>query len=346
MFYRPVHLIPANTRIDFMRWHKITFVVSLCLVLGSFALIFLKGLNSGIDFEGGILIKAQATQGPADLASLRSQLDRIGVGEVSLQELGSSTDVSIRLAHQKYTDADLQQVKDEIKKERPGTRQEELDRMGPTRADGEAQRHAVDKVTQSLGSAYAVRGWQFVGPKVGGEQIQAAIWAIILSMGGIMAYVWFRYEWQFGVNVLAALIHDCVTTVGLFALLGYEFNLTVVAAVLTIAGYSVNDTVVIYDRIRSELRRYKKMPLSELLNLSINETLPRTVMTSGITLLSVIALYFFGGESLHGFSLAMLWGICIGTYSTIYVAAPMLIYMNLRREKVGPTVKADAGTRP
>src|SRR5262245_73355 len=152
MFYRPVHLIPANTKIDFMRWHKITFIVSLCLVLGSFALIFLKGLNFGIDFEGGILIKAQSTQGPADLASLRSQLDRIGVGEVSLQELGSASDVSIRLAHQKYTDADQQRAADQIKKERPGTRAEELERLAPKRADSEAQRRAVDKVTESLGA--------------------------------------------------------------------------------------------------------------------------------------------------------------------------------------------------
>jgi len=345
MFYRPVHLIPPNTRIDFMRWHKFTFAFSLFLVLGSFALIFIKGLNFGIDFEGGILIEAQS-QGPADLGSLRAQLDGLGLGEVSLQEFGSANDVLIRLAHQKYTDADQQLAADQVKKERPGTRADELPRLAAKRADQNAQANAVAKVTQSLGTAYSVRRSEFVGPKVGSELIQDAIWAIILSMVGIMGYVWFRYEWQFGVNALAALVHDCVTTVGLFALLGYEFNLTTVAAVLTIAGYSVNDTVVIYDRIRSELRRYKKMPLAELLNLSINETLPRTVMTSGMTLLSVLALYFFGGEVIRGFSLAMIWGICIGTYSTIYVAAPMLIYLHLRREKVGPAEKAEAEKRP
>jgi preprotein translocase SecF subunit len=339
--YRPVHLIPANTRIDFMRWHKVTFAFSLLLVLGSFALIFFKGLNFGIDFRGGILMEVQ-TQGPADLAGMRSQLDGLGLGEVALQEFGSPNDVLIRLQHQSYTEADRQQALEQVKKERPGTPADELTRLSAAKADGNAQLSAVDKVKQSLGSAYSIRRTEFVGPKVGGELIQDAIWAIILSMVGIMGYVWFRYEWQFGVNALAALAHDCVTTVGLFALLGYEFNLTTVAAVLTIAGYSVNDTVVIYDRIRSELRRYKTMPLAELLNLSINETLPRTVMTSGMTLLSVLALYFFGGEVIRGFSLAMIWGIVIGTYSTIYVAAPMLIYMRLRRERVGPAAKSDA----
>jgi len=345
MFYRPVHLIPPDTRIDFMRWHKITFAFSLFLVLGSLALIFIKGLNFGIDFQGGILIEAQ-TQGPADLAAMRSQLDSLGLGEVSLQEFGAANDILIRLAHQKFTEADQQAAAEQIKKERPGTPADELTRLSAKRADSDAQLKAVEKVKQSLGAGYTFRRTEFVGPKVGGELIQDAIWAIIFSMIGIMGYVWFRYEWQFGVNALAALFHDCITTMGLFALLGYEFNLTTVAAVLTIAGYSVNDTVVIYDRIRSELRRYKKLPLADLLNLSINETLPRTVMTSGMTLLSVLALYFFGGEVIRGFSLAMIWGIVIGTYSTIYVAAPMLIYMHLRREKVGPSEKTDVDKRP
>ena len=204
-----------------------------------------------------------------------------------------------------------------------------------------AHRMKVKLVRAALGDQWQYRRTETVGPKVGEELKSSALWASICAMLGIMAYVWFRYEWQFGVNCLVALAHDCITTVGLFALIGWQFDLTTVAAVLTIAGYSVNDTVVIYDRIREELRRYKKMPLGELLSMSINHTLSRTVMTSGLTLLSVIAILLFGGEVLRGFSLAMTWGIVAGTYSTICVASPMLIYMNLRREKVG-SIKPDA----
>jgi preprotein translocase SecF subunit len=232
---------------------------------------------------------------------MRTELSSLGLGEISLQQFGGPDQVMIRIPRQ---------IGDEAK-----------------------QQEAVSKVKQTLGSGVEYRRTESVGPKVGSELIGQAILAVCLAMLGIMAYIWFRYEWQFGVNALAALVHDTVTTVGLFSLFGLEFNLTIVAAVLTIAGYSVNDTVVIYDRIRSELRRYKKMPLRDLINLSINETLPRTVMTSGLTLLTVLALYFFGGEVISGFSLAMIWGIVIGTYSTIYVATPMLIYMNLRRDR-------------
>jgi preprotein translocase SecF subunit len=306
--FRPIHLIPPGTRIDFMRFHKITFALSVLMVVGSFVLIFAKGLNFGIDFAGGIVMEVQ-TKGPADLATMRQQLSGTGLGEVSLQQFGEPDEVMIRIQRQEGGEA--------------------------------AQQAAITTVRNVLGERVDYRRTETVGPKVGQELIEAAIWAVCLAALGILGYVWFRYEWQFGVNAVAALIHDTVTTVGLFALLGLEFNLTTVAAVLTIAGYSVNDTVVIYDRIRWELRRYKKMPLIELINLAINETLPRTVMTSFLTLLSVLALYFFGGEVIKGFSLALIWGIAIGTYSTVYVAAPMLIYMNLRREKVG-SYKPDA----
>jgi preprotein translocase SecF subunit len=306
--FRPIHLIPPNTRIDFMRFHKITFAISVLMVVGSLLLIFGRGLNFGIDFAGGILMEVQ-TEGPADLATMRQQLSGLGLGEVSLQQFGEPDEVLIRIQRQEGEEA--------------------------------AQQEAVNQVRGVLGDSVEYRRTETVGPKVGQELIEAAIWAVCLAALGILGYVWFRYEWQFGVNAVAALIHDTVTTVGLFALLGLEFNLTTVAAVLTIAGYSVNDTVVIYDRIRSELRRYKKMPLAELLNLAINETLPRTVMTSFLTLLSVFALYLFGGEVIRGFSLALIWGIMIGTYSTIYVAAPMLLYMNLRREKVGAVTTTD-----
>lgn len=295
---RPLHLIPPDTRIDFMRPHRITFALSLLMVVGSILLIAFRGFNFGIDFSGGILMEVR-TPGPADLARMRSTLSGLGLGEVALQEFGAPDSVLIRVQRQEGNEA--------------------------------AQAQAVERVKEALGPQLDYRRAEFVGPKVGAELVRNAIIAFALAMVGIMAYIWFRYEWQFGVNALAALFHDCITTLGLFSLLGLEFNLTTVAAVLTIAGYSVNDTVVIYDRIRYELRRYKKMPLAELINMSINRTLSRTVMTSGLTLLSVLALYLFGGEVIRGFSVALIWGIVIGTYSTICVATPMLLYMNLRR---------------
>jgi preprotein translocase SecF subunit len=338
--YRGLHLIPHDTRINFMRYHKVTFALSMIMVVGSILLIAFKGLNFGVDFAGGIEIEATAP-GPADLSALRSQLSQLQLGEVSLQQFGKPETFSIRLQHQNYGPQDLAAVSDRLKTERKGISKDELDRLAPVLAEQEAQQRAIKTVEAALGPTYKYDRTDFVGPKVGSELIQSAIWATIVALLGIMAYVWFRYEWQFGVNCLVALAHDCITTVGLFALIGWQFDLKTVAAVLTIAGYSVNDTVVIYDRIREELRRYKKMPLGELLSMSINHTLSRTVMTSGLTLLSVIAILFFGGEVLRGFSLAMTWGIIIGTYSTICVASPMLIYMNLRREKVG-TLRPDA----
>ncbi|MGD9742049.1 MAG: protein translocase subunit SecF [Dongiaceae bacterium] len=295
-----IHVIPHDTKINFLRFHKVTFLISVIMVVGSILLIAFKGLEFGVDFAGGILMEVK-TEGPADLASMREQLSELGLGEVALQEFGAADTVLIRLQSQ---------------------------------GDAEgAQIAAIQKVKDSLGPTVQFRRSEYVGPKVGDELIRDATIATVLALFGIMAYVWFRYEWQFAVNCIVALFHDCITTVGLFALLGIQFDLNVVAAVLTIAGFSVNDTVVIYDRIREELRRYKKMPMRELINLSINRTLTRTIMTSGLAFLAVLALLLFGGPALRGFSLAMTWGIVIGTYSTICVATPMLVYMNLRRRK-------------
>ncbi len=298
--YKPIHLVPANTRIDFMRFHKVLAAFSLIMVIGSFVLLFTKGLNYGIDFAGGVAMEVQSNQAEAvDLTQLRHQLDALNVGEISLQTFGQPNNVLIRI---------------------------------PQQAGGDqATQEAVAKIKASLGDQWQYRRTETVGPKVGSELKSSAIWASILAMLGIMGYVWFRYEWQFGINALLALFHDCVTTVGLFALTGMEFNLTTVAAVLTIAGYSVNDTVVIYDRIRYDMRRYKTMPLKELINHALNSTLSRTTITSGLTLLSVLALWIFGGEVIRGFAVAMVWGIVIGTYSTIYVATPLLLYMHIHR---------------
>jgi preprotein translocase SecF subunit len=308
--YKPFHLVPANTRIDFMRFHKPAFAFSVILVVASVVLMFTKGLNFGIDFAGGVLMEVQSEQA-VDLAQMRSQLDALNVGEVTLQTFGAPNDVLIRIPQQPAGD--------------------------------KATQEAVAKIKTSLGDKWQYRRTETVGPKVGEELKTHAVWASLLAMLGIMAYVWFRYEWQFGINALLALFHDCVTTVGLFALTGMEFNLTTVAAVLTIAGYSVNDTVVIYDRIRYDLRRYKTMPLKDLINLSLNETLSRTTITSGLTLLSVLALGLFGGEVIRGFAIAMIWGIVIGTYSTICVATPLLLYMHLHRIRGKEPAPKDAG---
>ena len=308
--YKPIHLVPADTRIDFMRFHKPAFVLSVIMVIGSFVLLLTKGLNYGIDFAGGVLMEVQQEQ-PVDLAQLRGQLDGLNVGEITLQTFGQPNDVLIRI---------------------------------PQQAGGDkATQEAVAKIKTSLGDKWQYRRTETVGPKVGSELKSSAVWASMLAMLGIMAYVWFRYEWQFGVNALLALFHDCVTTVGLFSLTGMEFNLTTVAAVLTIAGYSVNDTVVIYDRIRYDMRRYKTMPLKELINHALNATLSRTTITSGLTLLSVLALAIWGGEVIRGFSIAMIWGIVIGTYSTICVATPLLLYMHLHRIRGKEPASKDAG---
>lgn len=309
--FKPLHIVPAGTRIDFMRVHKITFAISLALVLGSLVLFAAKGLNFGIDFAGGIVMEVRSP-GRAELSEIRTILGGLELGEVSLQEFGEENDVLIRLARQKGSEA--------------------------------AQQQAVNKVKSALGADWEYRRTETVGPKVGGELMESAALAIVLAMGGILLYVWVRYEWQFAVNAIVALIHDCVTTVGLFSLLGLEFNLSIVAAVLTIAGYSVNDTVVIYDRIRYDLRRYKTMPLGDLINQSLNTTLSRTTVTSGLTLLSVVALALFGGEVMRGFAIAMIWGIVIGSYSTICVATPLLLYMKIRR--AGRKDEGAAGKAP
>ncbi|WP_374372959.1 protein translocase subunit SecF [Dongia sp.] len=308
--WKPLHLVPANTRIDFLRFHKFTFVLSIVMVLGSIGLIATKGLNFGIDFAGGIVMEVKSPDASADLGAMRSGLNNLGLGEMSLQEFGSPDVVLIRI---------------------------------PQQDGGEtATQEAVAKVQASLGSNWEYRRTETVGPKVGSELIEGALIAFLLAMGGIMAYIWFRYEWNYGVNALIALVHDCVTTVGLFALLGLEFNLTTVAAVLTIAGYSVNDTVVVFDRIRYELRRYKTMNVRDVINLSLNATLSRTTVTSGLTMLSVLALAIWGGEAMRGFSIALVWGIAIGTYSTLFMATPLLLYANLRPGAKAKTAEADS----
>jgi len=295
---RLISLVPVGTKIDFMRFRKIAAIFSLALVVVSAGLFFTKGLNFGIDFRGGILMEIR-TDGPADISKLRSTLNELNLGEVQLQEFGQPTDVLIRIERQ------------------PGGEK--------------GQQIAVEKAKAALGEKVNYRRTEFVGPKVGGELIEAGVTAVLLAMAAMLVYIWFRFEWQFGVGAVVALLHDVALTIGVFALLGLEFNLSTVAAILTIAGYSINDTVVVYDRVRENLRKFKQMSLYELLNLSVNGTLSRTLLTSVTTLIALGALYFFGGEVIKGFSFAMIWGVIVGTYSSIFIAVPLLVYMNLRR---------------
>ena len=294
-----LRLVPDNTNIGFISKRYIALALSACLLLGSFGLLGGKGLNLGIDFLGGILMEVK-TKGPADIGALRSKIGSLGLGEVSIQEFGAPDDVLIRVQRQKGGD--------------------------------KQQQRAVKFISDAIvDDVVEFRRTETVGPTVGNELKQSAILAILMSIGAILLYVWFRFEWQFGLGAVIALTHDVITTLGLFALLNLEFNLASVAALLTIAGYSINDTVVIYDRVRENMRKYKKMPLTELFNKSVNETLARTVMTSVTTLLALTALLVFGGEVIRGFSIALIWGVLIGTYSSVALAVPMLLYLKVQR---------------
>jgi len=312
--FRPLIVIRRIPNINFMGLHKLGFVLSLVMTLGSIALFLVQGLNYGIDFSGGTIIEARTTGGPADLAAMRSQLDGLGLGDVSLQGFGTPNDVLIRLQRQ------------------PG--------------GDEAQEKAVQLVKQKLGDTVEYRRTEVVGPKVGGELIRAGTIATILALFAIAIYVWFRFEWQFGVGAMLSTLHDTITTVGLFSLLQIEFNLTTLAAILTIAGYSINDTVVIYDRVRETMRKHRTMDFTELINKSLNETLSRTILTVSTTALAVLSLLIFGGEVLRGFSIAMLWGIVVGTYSSLFIAAPLLYYIRPKRGGADAGSSKDAARAP
>ena len=301
----PFRPLPDQVRFDFLgkRWWG--FGVSLLLTLLAMFMLMTKGLNFGIDFTGGVLMEVRTEQA-ADLNHMREILSQQGFGEVSLQDIGTDRDVMIRV--QAKEDADQQEV--------------------------------VAKVKEVLGTGYDYRRIDYVGPTVGSELARNATIAVILATLSIMVYIGFRFEWQFGVGTVAALLHDAVMLVGFYAVTQFEFGLNAIAAILTILGYSVNDTVVIYDRIRENLRKYRKMPLEELLNLSMSETFARTVMTSTSVLLASTALAIWGGEVLRGFSLALVFGVLIGTFSSIFISSPMLIYLGLRADAKGTVPNA------
>lgn len=307
-------LVADQTNIPFISFRKIAYAVSGALALLTIILLPTKGLNFGIDFQGGTMIEVRMPGEAADIGAMRSTLSGLGLGEVALQTFGSPTDVLIRVERQ----------------------------------DGEqdAQLAAVDQVKQTLAQSFGdditYRRVEFVGPKVSDELFKAGAEALLFALIAILAYIWFRFEWQFAVGSVIALVHDVVLTLGIFSLLGLEFNLATVAALLTIVGYSLNDTVVVFDRVRENLRKFKKMALPELLDRSLNDTLARTLMTSLTTLLALAALFVFGGPVIRDFTFALVWGVLIGTYSSIFIAAPILLHLNLRAELVALPVTENA----
>ncbi len=296
-----ISFVPVGTKIRFLQYRKAAIIASLVLCIASIGLYATKGLNYGIDFRGGILLEIR-TQGPADHQQIRQQIGELDLGNFEIQGFGEPTDVLIRIETQ------------------------------PGGAPG--QQKAIDAVRKALGENIDYRRQEFVGPTVSGELVQAGIMAVLLALVAMLVYIWFRFEWQFGVGAVVALTHDVLMTIGMFSVVGLEFNLTTVAAILTIAGYSINDTVVVYDRVRENLRKYKVMKLEAVLDLSLNDTLSRTLLTSITTMIALLILYIWGGEVIKGFALAMIWGVLVGTYSSIFVAAPLLIQMNLRAQDV------------
>lgn len=292
-------LVSSNTSINFLTFHRLAFIFSSLLVAASIGLFALIGLNLGIDFKGGILIEARDKTGPANIAGLRGGLEQLGLGDISLQGFGTETDVLIRIQRQD--------------------------------GDENAQIAAIQLIGKTLGSDFDIRRTEFVGPTVGAELAEKGMLAVVCALFAIMVYIWFRFEWQFSIAAILALTHDVLTTVGLFALTSFEFNLATVAAILTIAGYSINDTVVVFDRVRENLRRYKSYSIVDILNKSLNETLSRTVMTSVTTLLALGAIVIFGGAVLRDFAIAMIWGVLIGTYSSVFVAVGLLSRFDLKR---------------
>lgn len=305
--FKPIHWVRNDLGIDFVAKRWFAFSVTIALVVVTIIALAWQGLNLGIDFKGGILLEAKAPQA-VDIGALRNDLATLNLGDVSLQEFGGKQDVLIRIQRQE--------------------------------GDEKAQMAAIERVRQKMGTAYEYRRVEVVGPTVGNELFRAGVWATLIAILAISLYVGFRFEWQFGVAAMMATLHDIFVTVGLFAVLQLDFNLTAVAALLTLAGYSINDTVVVFDRIRETMRRQKSPDLRTVINDAVNQTLSRTIMTAGTTLLALIPLLLFGGHALLNFSLALTWGVLVGTYSSIYVAASLLLYMPPLRQFAGRSGQA------
>jgi len=288
--------------INFNKFYKLFNLISVSLVTISILLLFFKGLNFGVDFKGGTLIELRASDSKITVISLRDSFSNMELGDINIKKFGNENDFLIKI-EKKDTSANAIEI---IKKD----------------------------LTYSIGGSFNFRRVENVGPKVSSELLKSGVIAIALSLAAMLFYIWIRFEWQFSLGAILALFHDVIITLGLFSLFNLEINLSIVAAVLTIVGYSMNDTVVIYDRVRENLRKFSDIKIFELTNISINETLSRTIITSATTLLALVSIYLFGGEILKGFSLAMIMGVVFGTYSSIYIANPILVKLRVSQKTI------------
>lgn len=310
---KPIRLVPDGTKIDFVRMRWPAFGLTTLLLLVTIVSLVVQGLSLGIDFKGGILIEAKAAQ-PVDVAPLREKLGALGLGEVQIQQFGGPRDILVRIQRQEGGEA--------------------------------AQNEAVQKVRATLGADYEYRRVEVVGPAVGAELFRDGMIATVLAVLAIAAYVAVRFEWQFGVSALIATMHDVVCTMGLFSVLQLEFNLTAVAALLTLAGYSINDTVVVFDRIREVLRKQKAVDMPAVINMAVNDTLSRTILTGGTTLAACLPMLIWGGDVLRNFTAAITFGILIGTFSSVFVAASLLLYMKPVRAAIANAETAKVPAPP
>ena len=315
---RLLRIVPDDTKFDFMRFRRISFPISAVLSILAMLLYFYHGLNFGIDFVGGTLMEIQSKSGPADLARMRATLGGLNLGDIQLQQFGAPTDVLIRIPQQ------------------PGGEVE--------------QQAALSKVRGALGNEVEYRRVEVVGPRVSTELLAYGTIGLVLAIFAILVYLWFRFEWQFALGAMIANVHDLVLTIGFMSLTQIDFDLTSIAALLTILGYSLNDTVVIYDRIRENLRKYKRLSMTDLLNSSINSTLSRSIITHVTVTLALLALLLFGGRAIHSFTSTMMFGVVlVGTYTSVFIAAPILIYLGVglgRTEAVDTPAGAPAKAVP
>ena len=306
-----LRLVPQETSYDFFRFWKITFGASALAVLASIVLFFVIGLNFGIDFRGGTTIRTDAEQA-VDIAAYRGAMKDLGLGDISITEVFDPT----------RPDKNVAQVRIEAQSDQESITPETV--------------AAVEEALRTVDPSITFPSVESVGPKVSGELIQTAVLAVLLAIGAVLVYIWLRFEWQFSAGAVLALVHDVLLTIGIFSLLQIKFDLAIIAALLTIVGYSLNDTVVVFDRVRENLVKYKKMPLKDVLSLSINETLSRTMMTSVTTLLALLSLFVLGGDVIRGFVFAMIWGVLVGTYSSVFVASTVLLRLGVKRDWTKP----------
>ena len=311
-----LRLAPENTKFPFMRFRRVSYPFSAVLSLVAVALFIFRGMNFGIDFAGGTVIELRAKSGFAEVATLRGLGETLKLGDIEVQAFGNQADATLRFGLQ------------------PG--------------GDKAQQEAVEKVRGAVETQYDVRRVEVVGPRVSNELVQSGTLGVVISILAVLTYLWFRFEWQFAIGAVIATMHDLLLTVGFFSITQLEFNTTSIAAILTIVGYSLNETVVVLDRIRENMRKYKKLATAQMVDMSINAVLPRTIMTATTVMLALIALVVFGGQVIRSFSLAMIWGIFVATYSSIFICSPMLIYLGLRNEDVArpaeEKAEAEAGT--